>query len=52
MWFFIIKKKLIHTLGRLQFDNLDADTIINDLERAIVDIIKKRIYENGFLINI
>ena len=39
--FLQLRKRLIHSLGTLQFDNLDADTIINDFERRIVAIIKE-----------
>ena len=46
--FLQLRKKWIRTLGTLQFDNLDADTIINDLERAIVGIIKKEFDEIEF----
>jgi hypothetical protein len=38
--FLQLRKQLIHTLGTLQFDNQDAETIINDFERDIVGIIK------------
>ena len=44
--FLQLRKQLIHSLGTLQFDNLDADSIINNLERTIVGIIK-----NGFNYN-
>jgi len=30
------RKKLIYILGTLQFDNIDADTIINDFERLLL----------------
>ena len=38
--FLQLRKQLIHSCGTLQFDNLDADEIINDFERTIVGIIK------------
>ncbi len=46
--FLQLRKQLIHSLGTLQFDNLDADEIINDLERTIVGIIKKEFDEIEF----
>ena len=46
--FLQLRKKLIQSLGTLQFDNIDADTIINDLERRIVAIIKERFTEIEF----
>jgi hypothetical protein len=39
--FLQLRKQLIHSLGTLQFDNLDADEIINNFERRIVAIIKE-----------
>ena len=38
--FLQLRKQLIGSLDTLQFDNLDADEIINNFERAIVGIIK------------
>ena len=46
--FLQLRKQLIRSLGTLQFDNLDADEIINNFERAIVGIIKKEFDEIGF----
>jgi hypothetical protein len=46
--FLQLRKQLIHSLGTLQFDNLDADEIINNIERAIVGIIKKEFDEIKF----
>ena len=46
--FLQLRKHLIHTLGTLQFDNIDADTIINDFERTIVGIIKQGFNEIEF----
>ena len=46
--FLQLRKKLIHSLGTLQFDNLDADTIINDLERFIISTLKERFNEIEF----
>ena len=42
---------MIRSLGTLQFDNLDADEIINNIERAIVVIIKQEFSEIVFLQN-
>ena len=39
--FLQLRKQLIGSLGTLQFDNLDADEIINNFERAIIETIKK-----------
>ena len=41
--FLQLRRQLIHSLGTLQFDNQEAERIINDIERAIIDTIKKRI---------
>ena len=46
--FLQLRKQLIHSLGTLQFDNLDAESIISDLERVNVDIIKKEFNEIEF----
>lgn len=45
MIFLQLRKQLIRSLGTLQFDNLDADEIINNIERAIVAIIKQEFTE-------
>ena len=46
--FLQLRKRLIQTLGTLQFDNQDAETIINNLERAIVATIKQGFNEREF----
>ena len=46
--FLQLRKQLICSLGTLQFDNLDADEIINNIERAIVVIIKQEFSEIEF----
>ncbi len=46
--FLQLRKQLIRSLGTLQFDNLDADTIINNFERTIVGIIKQGFNEIEF----
>lgn len=46
--FLQLRKRLIHSLGAPQFDNQEAETIINDFERDIVAIIKQGFNELEF----
>ena len=41
--FLNLRRQLMLTLGTLQFDNLDAEQLIDDLGRSIVITIKKGI---------
>jgi len=48
--FLQLRKQMICSLGTLQFENQEAETIINNFERAIIDIIKKEFNEIEFSI--